>query len=79
MSDTLKQLSLWLWRLACVLFLAFNIYAEHCGRFLIGPALKIALAVCFFMLLTLAVRPAGSRTRHKVWLWLLFQIGRAHV
>lgn len=71
MSDTLKQISLWLWRLACALFLAFNIYAEHCGRFLIGPALKIALAACFFVLLTLAVRPAGSRKRHKIWLWLL--------
>lgn len=72
MSDTLKQLSLWLWRLACALFLAFNIYAEHCGRYLIDPPAKIALAACFFLLLTLSVRPFGSRTRKKVWLWLLF-------
>ena len=28
--------------------------------------------MCFFVLLTLAVRPFGSRTRHRVWLWLLF-------
>ncbi|MBS7224349.1 MAG: VanZ family protein [Clostridiaceae bacterium] len=68
----MKQISIWLWRLACLLFLAFNIYAEHSGRFIIRPTLKIALAVCFFVLLTLAVRPFGSRTRHRVWLWLLF-------
>ncbi|MBS5704230.1 MAG: VanZ family protein [Butyricicoccus pullicaecorum] len=72
MSDSLKQISTWLWRLACALFLAFNVYAEHSGQFLIHPPLKIALAVCFIALLTLAVRPSGSRGRYRVWLWLLF-------
>ncbi len=68
----MKQLETWLWRLACALFLAFNIYAEHCGRFLIKPPLKIALAVCFFILLTCALKPSGSYTRKKIWIWLLF-------
>ena len=72
MSDSLKQISTWLWRLACALFLAFNVYAEHSGQFLIHPPLKIALAACFIALLTLAVRPSGSRGRYRVWLWLLF-------
>lgn len=68
----MKQISLWLWRLVCLLFLAFNIYVEHSGRFLIRPSMKIALAVCFFVLLTFAVRPMGSKKRYRVWMWLLF-------
>lgn len=71
-ADFLEQLTNWFWRIASALFLGFNIYLEHSGRFLIGPPLKIALAACFCLLLSLAVRPFQSRTRRKVWLWLLF-------
>lgn len=68
----MKQLTTWLWRLACALFLSFNIYVEHCGRFEIDPLRKIALAACFCLLLTLSIRPFGSKRRRKVWMWLLF-------
>lgn len=68
----MKQTELWLWRAACALFLAFHIYAEYSGRFVIAPTLKIALAVCFCTLLTLSIHPFGSRTRKTWWLALLF-------
>lgn len=68
----MKSLNLWLWRLACGLYLILNIYAEHSGRFLISPVLKLELAAGFILLLTLAVRPMTGRMQYKVWLGLLF-------
>lgn len=68
----MKQVQLWFWRAACALFLAFHVYAEHSGRFLITPALKLALALCFCVLLTLSVRPFSSQRRKGIWLVLLF-------
>ena len=68
----MKSLSTWIWGILCAVFLGFNIYAEHSGRFLIDPFLKIALAACFCLLLTLTIHPFESRTRRKVWMGLLF-------
>lgn len=68
----MKQTELWIWRLAGALFLVFNIYAEHSGRFLIGPTRKLLLALCFCALLTLSVRPWSGRRRQRVWLAILF-------
>ncbi len=68
----MKQLTTWFWGLVSALFLAFNIYAEHSGHFLIEPQHKLALAACFCLLLTLAIRPMSSPLRRKIWLWLLF-------
>ena len=68
----MKQTGVWVWRTACVLFLAFNVYAEHSGRFLVAPVLKIWLALCFCLLLTLAVRPGRGKDHKKLWFALLF-------
>lgn len=68
----MKQTEPWLWRIACAILLGLQLYAGSSPTLVITPQYKLMLAVCFCILLTLAVRPGRGKTNRTLWLLLLF-------
>lgn len=62
----------WFFGIVCILFLGINIYLEHSGKFIVDPFGKIALAIAFILLLAFAINPFKSKTRKKIWLFIIF-------
>lgn len=61
--------------LACLAYLALNIYAEHSGLYIIDPVKKLVFAAGFCALWTLACRPYHAQAtarRKKLWMGVMF-------
>ena len=74
-GEALRKLSRGTAGILCAVLLALNIYAEHSGRFMIRPVLKLVFAAAFCLFWSLACDPYGrprSAACRKVWLWGMF-------